>query len=293
MLKPKPLVPWFGGKARMARIIADKLPPHKFYVEPFGGAAGVLMAKSPGPVEIYNDLHDGIVTLFKVVRDPLLCRQLLELLELTPYARTEWRDCNSSWETETDLVEKARKVYVTLSQNFVGATNGGSWSFGGLKCNGNVASQFYNSLVNIKVVAARLRNVQIENKPALEVMARWDSPETVLYVDPPYLPETRSKAPGDYKHELTQENHSELLDFLLNCKSMVILSGYPSKFYSDALEPNGWLKEEFEALAASAMQTVGNGLKGKSVDHAKRTECLWFSPNAAPRTLWNLESEAI
>jgi DNA adenine methylase len=91
MLKPKPLVPWFGGKARMAPIIASKMPYHKCFVEPFGGAAGVLMAKAPSFNEVYNDLHSGIVTLFRVVRDPAKSRQLIELLEWTPYSREEWR----------------------------------------------------------------------------------------------------------------------------------------------------------------------------------------------------------
>jgi DNA adenine methylase len=293
MAQIKPLVPWYGGKARMASIIAAKLPQHRIYVEPYGGAAGVLMAKTPSHIEVYNDLHDGIVTLFKVVRDPGLCRKLLELLELTPYARSEWRECNSSWASETDPVEKARKVYVTLAQNFVGQTSGGSWSFGGVKCDYNVAKTFYNSLEDIKAVSKRFQSVQIENQPAIQVMARWDSPDTVIYADPPYQPETRSKKPGSYLHELNTDDHVELLDFLLQAKSRIILSGYYSELYASKLESQGWLREDFQAWAASAMQTTGNGLKGKSVDLARRTECLWFSPNAAPKTLWNLESEAI
>jgi DNA adenine methylase len=116
----------------------------------------------------------------------------------------------------------------------------------------------------------------------------------LIYADPPYLPETRSKPPGSYKHELTFDQHSELLDFLLNCKSKVILSGYPSKFYTETLETAGWIREDYEAQAASAMQSANNGLKGKSTDFAKRTECLWIKPNSiVTRTLWNLESEAI
>jgi DNA adenine methylase len=293
MLKPKPLVPWYGGKARMASIIAAKLPPHRIYVEPYGGAAGVLMAKNPSHIEVYNDLHDGIVTLFKVVRDPLLCRQLLELLELTPYARSEWKECNSSWATETDPVEKARKIYVTLAQNFVGRTSGGSWSFGGVKCDYNVAKTFYNRFDVIKAIANRLTNVQIENQPALDVMARWENPDCVMYVDPPYLPETRSGGLA-YKFETTADDHLELLNFLLNSKSQIILSGYYSELYATTLEIQGWLREDYAALARSAMQSVNNGLKGQSIEKTKRTECLWLSPNiTSNRTLWDFEREVI
>lgn len=289
--KPKPLVPWFGGKARMAPIIANKMPYHKCYVEPFGGAAGVLMAKAPSFNEVYNDLHSGIVTLFRVVRDPIKSKQLIELLEWTPYSREEWRFCHTGWEKTPDEVEKARMVYVTLRQNFVGQTAGGSWGFCGPSSKENKAQTFKNSLENIRLVTNRLKNVMIENHPAMTVMKQWDHPDTLIYADPPYLPETRSTPPGSYKHELTTDQHSELLDFLLNCKSKVILSGYPSKFYSDALEPAGWLREDYDALASSAMQSNANGLKGQPAERFKRTECLWFSPNATPRTLWNLESE--
>jgi DNA adenine methylase len=292
--QPKPLVKWYGGKARMAQIIADKLPPHLNYVEPFGGAAGVLMAKSPSFNEVYNDLHSGIVTLFRVVRNPDKSAELLRLLALTPYSREEWRDCNDTWEAETNEIEKARKVYVTLAQNFVGQTNGGSWGFGGSKGKKSPAQIFCNSLDNILCVTERLRSVMIENHPALNIMKQWDGPNTLIYADPPYLPETRSEsALKQYKHEMTTDQHLELLEFLLSAKSKIILSGYPSELYVQTLEKAGWLREDYEALATSAMQSANNGLKGKSADFAKRTECLWFSPNAAPKTLWNLESEAI
>jgi DNA adenine methylase len=289
---PKPLTAWFGGKARLGKIIAEKLPEHRIYVEPYGGMAGVLMAKYPSEVEVYNDLHSGVVALFRVVRDPVLCQQLLNLLDLTPYAREEWRDCNATWESETNLVEKARKVYVTLSQNFVGATAGGSWSFGGIKYDGNVVSKFYNSFDNIKAVCQRLKQVQVENFPATDVIKRWDSPETCFYLDPPYLPETRQgKNVNDYKHELTTGNHLELIDLCLSLKGKVILSGYPSETYDKALLEEGWIREDFQAMSSAALQSNANGLKGKPADKAKRIESLWISPNAQQKTLWNSTEE--
>jgi DNA adenine methylase len=293
--QPKPLVQWYGGKAKMAKIIASKLPPHEFYVEPYGGAAGVLMAKRPSYNEVYNDLHSGIVNLFRVVRNPEQCQILIELLELTPYSRDEWFDCNYTWETEKDPIEKARKVYVTIQQNFVGKTSNGAWDAGGLYGKHNKPLGFYNSLGNIKSVLARFQNVTIENKPAIEIMARWDSPDTLIYADPPYLPETRTlKKTGDYKHELSHENHLELLNFLKTLKSKVILSGYPSALYSETLEPFGWVRENYEATASSALRSNRNGLKKAPPEVFKRIECLWFSPNAITTpTLWDFEREVI
>lgn len=289
--KPKPIVTWYGGKARMAKIIAAKLPPHRIYVEPYGGACGVLMAKEPSHVEVYNDLHDGIVTLFRVVRDPLMCRQLAGLIELTPYARSEWKNCNATWEGETDLVEKARKVYTALSQNFVGVTKNGSWSFGGPRHDTNVALTFYRSLENLPLVMARLRGVLVECKPALDICKQWDDENTFIYLDPPYVPSTRNRNPREYKHEMTESDHVELLEWAKTARSKIFISGYKSELYDNALLPAGWVREEYEAIASSSLESTKNGLKGGRSTHAKRTECIWINPPAQQKTLWHLSGE--
>lgn len=294
MLKPKPLVPWYGGKARMAGIIADKLPPHRIYVEPFGGAAGVLMAKQPSELEIYNDLHSGIVNLFRVVRDELTCNRLLDLLEFTPYSREEWDYCNKNWELETDPVERARMLYVVLAQSFVARTKGGAWACDSATTIRKKHNSFFNSFKNIKEVCSRINQVTIENKPGMEILRRFESPDTCFYLDPPYYPETWKT--GKYKHEMSVEQHDELLNFLLNSISKIILSGYPSEFYTATLESAGWVREDYEAVANSALRSSNNGLKNAPPEKFKRTECLWFSPNIlTTRTLWNqpFESEAI
>lgn len=290
---PSPLTPYYGGKSgRMGQIIANKIAnaPHRIYVEPYAGMFSVLLAKAPSKIEVINDLFDGIVNLFRVVRDPLLCRQLVELLELTPYARAEFTDCKYSWQEETEPVEKARKVYTLLSQNFVGDVQNGSWSFGGVKCDYNVAQTFYNSLENIKAVSRRLHNVQIESQPALKVLTRWDSPQTVCYIDPPYLFSTRGRTTGKrYAFEMTDEQHEELLDWCVSAQSKIILSGYPSELYTTKLESIGWVREDYTATASSAMQSLANGLKGRPADIARRTESLWISPKIARnKTLWEL-----
>jgi DNA adenine methylase len=297
----KPLVPYYGGKSiRLAKIIVSKMPAHRIYCEAFGGAAGVLMAKQPSEVEIYNDLSNGMVSLFKVVRDEALCKELIRLLELTPHARAEWKECQGLVSSPAfeglDPVEKARVVYVTLSQSFTGTMTNGGWSFGGVKYTSNVATHFYNSLENIAAVQKRLRTVQIECQDALTILERWDSPDTLFYLDPPYVWSTRSqksKGRKQYEHEMEDSQHRDLLDFCLKAKGMIILSGYDSELYTEALAGAGWYYETEEAFATSAVYTLANGLKGKSPELTKRTEYLWLNPAAAPKTLWNLESEAI
>jgi DNA adenine methylase len=293
--KPKPLTRWFGGKAKMAPIIAEKVASisHDNWIEPFCGMSGVTMAKPPSKVELINDRHSGLITLYRVVRNKETCQELIHQLEFTPYAREEWHYCNDNWATETDLMEVARMVYVTLAQNFVGVTKNGSWSFGGAKHDGNVARRFHSSLDNIKAVCKRLQGVIIENADAFDIIRQWEavSDRTLFYLDPPYLPETRNRLPNEYLHEMTYDDHVKLLNWCVSSQCKIILSGYPSDLYSRKLLPAGWYCEKYSAVATSALRTNGNGLKDKPGGNADRVECLWFSPNIAPRTLWDFEKE--
>ena len=279
-----PLTPYYGGKSRTyGKTIAQKIEliPHTIYVDGFFGAGGVFMQKRLSKIEVANDLHDGVVNLLRVVRNAVQCKYLLEQLELTPYSRSEWRYCQENWQAETEPVEKARMVYTVLSQNFVGETNGGSWSFGGVKCGYNVARTHFNSLENIKLVAQRLQNVSVECQDVFTVLKRWGEAgqKAVFYLDPPYLPATRSgHAQKTYLHEFSVEQHEKLLDWCVGSKSAVLLSGYNHAMYNDALP--GWTRYDHAAVASSMLQSSGNGQKNRPTDKSKRIECLWLNPLA-------------
>jgi DNA adenine methylase len=298
----KPLTTYYGGKSlTRGKHILRLLPQHRNYCEFFGGMAGVLMAKQPSFIEVYNDMHSGVVTLMRVVRDPAHRQRLLELLEFTPHSREEWNDCDNHWADTDDPIEVARRVYVMLSQSFTGATRNGAWSCGGTSSSENVARSFSNSFENIKAVGKRLQNVIIENQPALELMDRWDHPDSLWYLDPPYHPDTRThkhKRKGgighNYLHEMDDSDHRELLERLLRAKAMIILSGYKSKLYQEVLEKDaGWTRWDFAAMSTAALQSDRNGLKGQSVEVMKRVESLWFNPAAKPATLFDYPEQAV
>jgi len=302
-VKPKPLTTYYGGKSgRMAEIIVGEIYhiPHEIYAELYFGQGAALLTKPASRIEIANDLSEGVVTLLRVVRDENLCSRLIQQLELTPYARSEWNRCcqmynGTGWQALTDPVEKARIFYVLLSQSFNGTTTGGGWSFGGVRHNFNVAKSFYNSLENIKLVAKRLQTVQLECQDALTLLKRWDSPDTLFYLDPPYLWGTRgqkSKGRQPYQHEMTDTQHQELLEACLSAKGKIILSGYYSLVYDLPLVKAGWTHKAFEATATSAVFSDRNGLKGRSPALARRVEYLWFNPaSQTQRTLWSVEGE--
>jgi DNA adenine methylase len=255
----RPIMRWHGGKWRLAPWIISHFPEHRVYVEPFGGAGSVLLRKSRSYAEVYNDLDGEAVNLFRVVRDR--GDELRELLELTPFARTEFIE---SYEPSSDPLEQARR---TCARSFMGFGSNSHNRKTGFRSNSNrngttPAHDWANYPAALDAIIERLRGVVIECRDAKEVIAAHDSHETLTYVDPPYVAGTRDKG-SDYKFEMSDSDHIDLAMFLSDAKGMVIVSGYESKIYDDIYR--GWKKVTRAALADGAR---------------KRVEVLWI--NKAP-----------
>lgn len=277
-LPRRPALRWHGGKWRLAPWILQYFPPHRTYVEPFGGAASVLIRKPRVHAEIYNDLDGEVVTLFRVLRDPAAAQMLAEALTLTPFAREEFQ---AAYEITEDPIEQARRLIVRSFMGF-GSNAHASQHKGhrstGFRSNSarsgtTPARDWANYPDQVPALCRRLTGVVIESRDAREVMAAHDRPDTLHYVDPPYLPETRAQgnrydlAWRMYRHELTREDHAELLTFLRGLKGLVLLSGYPDPLYDEALP--GWRRTERDTFADGARP---------------RREVLWINP-AADRAL--------
>lgn len=267
----RPVLRWHGGKWLLAPWIIEHLPPHRCYVEPFGGAASVLLRKPRAYAEIYNDLDSHVVGLFRVLRDPAQAARLVQELELTPFARGEFM---LSYQEAEDPVEAARRLVVRSFMGFGSDGATGEYRTGFRSASNRSgttpAHDWRNYPASLVGIIDRLRGVVIENRDALEVMRRHDGVDTLHYVDPPYMLELRSRtnrrkgAAGNYRHELTTERHVELLATLNSLAGMVVLSGYPSVAYDAGLP--GWERIERRALADGARE---------------RTEVLWLNPPAA------------
>lgn len=269
-MKPtRPVIPYFGGKWKIADWICSYFPKHRIYIEPFGGAASVLMRKEPSKVEIYNDLNDEIVNLFRILRDPAAAEKLRELLNLTPYARTEWQDCS---EFSTDPIEQARRTIVisVMSCNSGKAIRRQSNGMKVFSKEHTHAKTFRNHTNSLKIVTQRLQNVIIENHDAVKVMTQNDTKETLHFVDPPYLAEGRKDKTEMYSYELlTGSDHQQLAEVLRSLKGSVVLSGYPSDLYKELFEDFGW-------KSFSTKSSDGSSKKGESL----RTEVIWLNPKA-------------
>lgn len=274
-------VSWLGGKSRLAGNILELFPPHHIYVEVFGGGAWVLLAKEPAPVEVYNDLDSGLVNFFRVLRDPALAPSLFWKVAHTPYSREEWRHCVRTWEGCDDPVERAYRWFVVSRQSF-GGMFGKAWgSAVTASARGSVqtAAAWVSAVGRLTTAHHRLLRVQVEHQDFRQVLARYDTADTLLYCDPPYVPATRKG--GSYRHELSLEDHRDLTRLLLGLAGMAILSGYDHAVYRP-LEKAGWDKRYFRNVCHAAGHTRGNQVlgAGSSRQSQPRLEVVWISPSA-------------
>lgn len=279
-LKPKEAAPrrppmrYHGAKWRLAPWVISMFPPHRIYVEPFGGAAGVLLRKPRAYSEILNDLDDEVINVFRVLRDPDQAALLEAHLRLTPYARSEFKLAYEE-APAGDPVERARRTLVRSYMGF-GSSAVMRRHFTSFRSNPNRSSttpahDWASYPDAISAFTQRLAGVVIECRPAIEVMRQYDAPDALHYVDPPYLTSVRSaiRYEGErkcYRHEMTDDDHRELATVLHSLRGMVVLSGYRSPLYDELF--GDYQRVEKAAHADGA---------------AMRTECLWLSPATSAR----------
>jgi DNA adenine methylase len=258
----RPVLRWHGGKWLLAPWIIGHFPRHKVYVEPFGGAASVLMRKERSYAEVYNDLDGDVVNLFRVLRSEH-AHELIAALRLTPFSREEF---DLAYQPGADPMEAARRLVIRSFMGF-GSNGHNVKAKTGFRANSNKsgttpAHDWINYPDSLSNTIKRIEGVIVENRNAAEVMAQHDGPETLHYVDPPYVASTRSlKNPYDikyrggmYAHEMDDADHRTLLEALRGLTGMVVLSGYPHPIYDAALV--GWKRIEKEALADGARPRI-------------------------------------
>ncbi|GAA5502203.1 hypothetical protein Dxin01_01942 [Deinococcus xinjiangensis] len=265
---------WYGGKFSHLDWLLPLLPEATHYCEPFGGSAAVLINRPPAPVETYNDLDSELVNFFRVLRDQR--GELIEAIGLTPFSREELRLATGEQDPDLSDLERARRFFVRARQVRTGlaqTASEGRWAHCLLTSRagmGGAVSRWLGSVEGLSEIVQRLLRVQIENAPALEVIARYDSPETLFYCDPPYLHGTRGDAKA-YGFEMTDSEHEALAVALRGVQGKVAISGYASDLYEDLYA--GWTRIE----APSRMIHSSKG---------ERAEVLWVNydlPNAVQK----------
>jgi DNA adenine methylase len=250
---------YFGGKWALAPWIIGLMPPHKVYVEPFGGGGGVLLRKPRAAREVYNDLDEEVVGIFRLLQNPAQCARLIRLLKRTPYARAEYQ---LAFQPTTDPVLRAQRAII---RSFLSIHHSALFmpsKAGSFASTGSGCRSWANYPRHLVEVCRRLRGVVVENRDASQIIATQDSPDTLFFVDPPYVPTTRNMSTR-YRHEMPESAHVALLEKLNAIKGRAMVAGYPSALYDRLLD--GWERREHEHYARA------NGVR-------KVTEVLWISP---------------
>jgi DNA adenine methylase len=221
---------WYGGKFTHLNWLLPLLPRCHHYCEPFAGSAAVLLNRDPAPVETYNDIDGEVANFFRVLRD--YKEELIEKIGLTPFSREEfYYSLSENPERVTNAVERARLFYVRARQARTGLAQTaslGRWanckntSRAGMS---GVVSRWLGAVKDLPQIAERLLRVQIENRPAIEVIRLYDDRNTLFYCDPPYVHGSRTDKKA-YGYEMTDDEHRELSYTLNRIKAKAAVSGY-------------------------------------------------------------------
>lgn len=265
-LTTKKLIPfgWYGGKYSHLDWLLPLLPTCHHYCEPFAGSGAVLLNRRPSPVETYNDLDGEVCNFFRMLRDEK--EKLVKAIGLTPFSREEFA-LACKLDPKCSPLERARRFYIRARQVRTGLAQTasiGRWanckdtSRAGMS---GVISRWLGGVEMLPWIAERLLRVQIENRPAVDVIRLYDSPTTLFYCDPPYVHETRGDSKA-YKHEMTNDEHRCLAKVLNACKGRVAISNYQCDLIDGLYPAKRWMK-------TVTAEKTNHATKGK------RTEILW------------------
>ncbi len=262
---------WYGGKFSHLDWLMPLLPECHHYCEPFAGSGAVLLNRGSSPVETYNDIDGEVVNFFRVLRDQH--EELIRGIALTPFSREEYHRAISGSVLGVTDVERARRFYIKARQTRTGLAQTaslGRWanckdtSRAGMS---GVVSRWLGGVEALDDIAQRLLRVQIENRPALDVIRLYDSPKTLFYCDPPYLHATRGDSKA-YGFEMDETQYGEFAKMVNQCSGKVAVSGYDHPLMEELFPSSHWQK------------TVG---RDKTIHSTKdtRQEVLWtnYNPN--------------
>lgn len=269
----KSCIRWPGGKGPLASWIVSLMPPHVHYVEPYFGAGSVLLAKdSEGVSEVANDLNGDLMNFWNVLQQPELFEEFRRKAEATPVSEWHWEQAAECIRSRygRSLVDWALAFFIQVRQSLAGRGKcftalSRSRTRRGMN---EQASAWLTAVEGLPQVHERLKRIVLRCQPAMEVIRQEDAPDTLFYLDPPYLPSTRHDGGGEYgEHEMTEQDHRELLERLRTLKGKFLLSGYSSPLYNAVATVEGWRCHE----KVVANHTSHEAVKGKEV------ECIWVN----------------
>ena len=233
-----------GGKAYLSQWLCSFLPGHLCYVEPFAGGAKLLFAKEPSPTEILNDVDNNIVNLYRVIQNSEKRQKLVNLLNETPYSRSVFQSWKYGDKTTLDDIEKAGQYFFLCKASFAGDVERGGFGIPSKGTGRNPAQSYYNAIDSLEHIARRLRGVTIECLDYADCIQRYDSPETLFYIDCPYYGSEHY-----YGDSFGHEDQHRLAELLHGIKGQAMVSHYSNSLYDDLYK--GWNRYEYQSFKGS------------------------------------------
>lgn len=265
---------WYGGKYSHLAWLLPLLPSTKHFCDVFGGSAAVLLNRQPSAIETYNDIDQEVVNFFRVLR--VQSNKLIRLIGLTPFSKEEFALAISEPEEPISELERARRFFVRARQVRTGLAqkaSAGRWAHCRLTSRAKMAgavSRWLGSIEDLSYIAQRLLRVQIENAPAIKVIKRYDSKETLFYCDPPYPHESRGDS-NAYAHEMKDNDHRELARLLHTVKGKVALSSYHCDIMDELY--GDWVYIEAPIKNCHSVKTPRREVLWVNYDIGKDTQC--------------------
>lgn len=258
----KPIVKWPGAKWSCAKWIISHFPEHRIYLEPYCGSAAVFFSKAKSEHEVLGDADGNIINFFTVLRER--GPELATAIALTPWAEDEYNFCEKHFVDTVNELERARRFLVRCWQAhgtlFGKKTN--SWRHKGIHGSASTTALWHQVPERLLAASYRLKDAEIRNRAALELVDYYHHPDCLIYADPPYLKQT-CRSTEHYAIEMTDDDHIQMLLALSRHPGPVVLSGYDSELYNSHLP--GWQKVYKPMVAERATIHV---------------EVLWLNPRA-------------
>ena len=259
-------IKWYGGKTFLLKHLLPKIPQHHTYVEVFGGAAQLLFAKEPSPVEVYNDIDNRLTTFFRVLQEPAKHIEFQRRIAYTLYSRREYKEATQRIkQQEYDDIQLAVDLYIAIRQGISGHLFHG-WSYD-ITQDRNMPTTFIKYVWLLPLIYDRLRRIHVENDDFRKIIPRYDSENTFYYIDPPYPNET-VKLKNGYEYMMSLEDHEQLIDLLLRIRGKALVSCYSHPIY-ERLTENGWNREEVERQLAAKVSHGGK--------RERQREVIWWN----------------
>ncbi len=258
---------WAGGKSKCLDKILPHLPYYNGFVEPFGGSASILLARQESKLEVYNDRFGGVVDFYRCLRDKNLCDQLTERLNFFVHSREEWQFSKDNWEKQNDPVGRAALWYYLITYSF--AKRGDA--FGRSTYNVNVTSGLhFRKSLTFEKIHTRIRNVLFENLDFRDIFKDFSHPETVFYLDPPYLQTSHTAYFGNY---FSKKDHVDLLECIFKSSSFCAVSNHDNDLYNSYKWDKKITWDQYRSVKCPDLEDDSE-FRERDTEH--KMECLWI-----------------